>query len=329
MIISTVCNRLWNSRVPPATIRLLFTLVLLAVVPVHAIVVDISAATDTIHPEAPLRMKLSIALEPDEVDAIRAVYVDHESIHVRITDLAGHVVAESEFLPWACMRNWHVWLAQLRHADLAEEWLVLGQWCSTLLPPGQYRIGCELSKISVVNTGEFVAKVKEYSQPLRWEFPLQVLERDNGAVRMQYEELMLRARAVEAMPEEPPKRGHAVELIVYARVPIALPYQLELLRGKVKMYNDLFNECEAVELALYLIDTGRPEAADGLVDVFVDLQAGETEMDPVSREILSRIVLWSIHEMHARGNPDVQALTTGIVERYPKPDDPRPVPGLD
>lgn len=223
----------------------------------------------------------------------------------------------------------HVWLADLRKKKEAEKRLVFEEWCSTSLPPGEYRISFEVSKISVVPAGKAVSENQVFTPSMRLEFPLTVLSRNDGAVRREFAALLETDRQPTTTPEDRLKRAHAVELIAYARSTAALPYQIALLSGDVPMLDGLFIKCHAIDLALHLIECGSREEALGLVRAFSVLNADESAVGPVERDVLSRVVLWAIHELHARGNPEVVEATEAIVSAYEKPRDPRPVPGLD
>jgi len=87
--------------------------------------------------------------------------------------------------------------------------------------------------------------------------------------------------------------------------------------------------CHLIDMVMFFIEGNRQEAAEGLIDEFLDLQDESRPMEKWKRRSLSDIILWAIHEMHARGKPEVVEATEAIVSAYEKPRDPRPVPGLD
>lgn len=171
--------------------------------------------------------------------------------------------------------------------------------------------------------GETASKIQTFTPPMRFEFPLEVLEPDDEAVADEYEDLIERACMRATTPEQWEERAHAVELIVYAHESLALPFQLRMLTGEVPLGKPVFNDCHVIDLATYFIEKNSAEVAQGLADVFLDLSAQTRELDRIDRTFLSEIVLWTIHELHSRGNTEIIRITDDIVADFPKPRDPR------
>lgn len=178
---------------------------------------------------------------------------------------------------------------------------------------------CELGP---VRKGELASVRTFFSPPLRLRFPITVRNSDDETVRGVYQKLLADASTPIGDTEHQAAISRAVESLVYSDEPLALQSQLELLSGGVEMWSTTFKICHSVDLVVNLIDRNTPEVAEGLLKVLEKLEAGKCPVRLDTREVLSEVIVWAIHEMHERGDPEVVAITEPIVQSYPKPADP-------
>lgn len=287
--------------------------------------VAIDSADPSIRPQEPLSLRLSLEMKTYKGRSVHAVFVNNDDIHMRVYDSAGALVSESKRWSWRCnLVPRYEWLARLDDSPegRAEKWIVFNEWCSTSLEPGTYNVTCDISELGIIYAGENVSSREFFSSPIKARFSFRVTAKDDDAVRKRFDELLAKARE-KAGGKDKEEFARAVELIAYSREPLALPYQLKLLSGVVTMYADVFNDCNAIDLTLHLVEENRPEVAKGLADVFDELQSNKVEMESVSRDFLTQLVLWAIHEMHEHGDAKIKEATEAIVKTHPKPADPR------
>lgn len=272
-------------------------------------------------------MRLELRLVAGE-NSVKSVFVNNDNISVRIVNSSGAVIEVSENRPWRCSQNPRfLWLATLSGDPVLDtrRYLVLNEWCSTDLPPGDYSVEVTLSRLGIVKVGKVESEGKNLGPPLTFVLPLAVLATDDDAVCNEFAQLLAEASkpAAGAEYEKHKEIARAIEMIVYSREPLALPAQLELLSGRVEMWSTTFVFCHAVDLLIYLIDQNNTDVAKGLVKALDDLHAAKYPNDSSTRHLLSELVVWAIHEMHERGGPEVMRITEPIVQALPKPRDPR------
>lgn len=288
--------------------------------------ISLVSVDKSIHPQEPLSLELSLELSVYKGRPVRSVFVNNDDMRMRVYASSGSMVSESKPWEWRCNEvPRYTWLAKLDKSELhrAEKSLVFNEWCSTSLLPGDYKVTCDISELGIVYVGESVSSREFFSPPIQVEFSFRVLEKDEGAVRKRYDALLAKASEKVGGRDHKEELARAVELITYSREPLALSYQLKLLSGVVPMYVNVFNDCNAIDLALHLSEQNRPEVAKGLADVFDELRAGHVQMEQVSRSFLSELVLWTVHELHSHGNAEIKEVTEPIVKTFAKPPDPR------
>lgn len=280
----------------------------------------------TIPAGAPLGMILDLKLGPGG-ESIRAAFVENDDIHIRVMGPGGAVVTESKKRGWRCTASpRHVWYARFRGGPVVEtrRYLAFNEWCSTDLPAGRYTVEIALLRLGPLEVGQTTFGMRELDPPPTFSLPLTVHKRNDNATAEEFERLLAEASKPMggAGHEKHKETARAVELIVYSRDPLALPAQLELLSGRIKMWSTTFVTCHAVDLLLNLINRNSPEVAKGLVKAHEDLYFVKYPFESSSRYLLMDLVVWAIHELHAKGDPEVAAHTAPFVQSHPKTVDP-------
>ena len=274
-----------------------------------------------VHPQEPLGLAISLKIQKFKERDVRAAFVNDDNIVLRVYNTEGAVVAESSQRKWDCAEH-NLWLAKFDESKehTASAQFVFNEWCSTAMPSGHYKAVCDINTLGIVYRGENISATEAFSPPVRAEFSFNVLESDDLAVQRRYEALFAIASNIVDYSKRQDEMGKAVELIAYSREQAALPCQLKLLTGIVPMYRTIFDYCTAIELASYLVELDQPDAAKGLLNVYADLENGYVHRE--WRQLLMELVSWSIHEMYARGNPEIVSLTESFIATHAKGPDP-------
>ncbi|MBI2424334.1 MAG: hypothetical protein HYV27_16000 [Candidatus Hydrogenedentes bacterium] len=293
---------------------------------VHGLEFRVSLEPEEIHASSPVELKIEVQREATEND-VRDVSLQVEWIQIALEDEGGGVVAVSVPATWHCPSEFNDILSfPLSETGVATQFVPLSRWCSTAIPPGSYVLRVMIQKYSVFNTDSIIGRARDSDQPVERRLPLRVLETKDAAVRGVYDGC-LRKAINSAVPgvqtSDVVDQGiRAVNCIMYAREAIALPYQLRLFNQEIPYQRPLLNVCHFIDLMLRFVASDRVEVAKGLVDL-LDSKAIREEPGGA---YLPDYIVWTLHEMHARGNPEVMRVTEDVVARYPKPRDPRPGP---
>lgn len=311
-------------------LTVLFTLVLLSSDPrLQGISVDIVPLQQSIAAKGPLSLDLVVSLEGNATSTFRAMFVNYNDLKMRVVDSNGAILEESTTPRWRCeVEPRYIWYANFEasHEYVAREHLAFTEWCSTDLPEGKYRVECEISELGPIKVGVLASERRLFDPPLKISFPLSIVKRSDDAVKLQYEQLLADAGTPVPGATNVDGIARAVELLVYARDPLAVPSQIKLVSGAVEMWKTTYNSCNAIDVLLHLVDLNTPDVASGLCTAFEDLTMVKYPIRPVSRDFLKTLVLWGIHEMHKTGDKDIVRVTDAIVQSYPEPADPRTRP---
>jgi hypothetical protein len=269
---------------------------------------------DTIPPGAPLQMILSYEICPKAGSKIDAVGINYDNLKVIIRDLNGTLREQSTPPPWRASGNFarHIWTIPLLEKQHGEKPLVFNEWCSTGLLPGEYKITCELtvSYSATEQAGEkhFVHK-KVPAPKLQWTLPLTVLKPDDEAVRLDYKRWEEIALKKEGNADENDEKKHAIEMIVYARSSLALPFQISLLTSSP------LNEVYYIDIGRNFISTQHLETAIELMKL---VDGGKYPNDWVKE-----MYCWMIYGLRDSGKTEILKATEEFIKMYPRPREPR------
>lgn len=290
------------------------------------ITIDVAQVEGSIYPQEPLHLKIIVQQDEIADNDVRRLYIEHENIEILIS---GETESqESASLPSGLCRSTsnHYFRASLEDGRDSLQVITVNKWCSTELPAGNYTLTCKIHKFETFSGGQGVGVVTKHNPPIAWKFKVCILDANNILVRRRYHDLLLFAADSANNVAE---RQTAVDSIVYANARLALDSQLDILRGRIQVRAGVLDECHLADLINYLVRQNSANVASGLLQVFWELESQSEKADFVRQKRFHEYVLWAIHAMHSGDNLKVRQLTKEVVERYPRPRDPRPVPGLD
>lgn len=295
-----------------------------------ALTFEVTPEKTSIVSGAPLGLDLTFSLDEVEFANADSVVFEETRIEVDVTDESGQKINPCSLIQSRCpggtLFDSMIMLesdpqVQLRRA--------FNKWCSTQLPPGQYRVQVNVHSIGIGEHGQKQLRLVAPT-PQTDTFELEVRPADESELRSHLDLLLaLAGRTTMGLAkEEQARSAQAVEEIVYSSSPLALPYQIKLLRGFVPFGQGGLELCHMSDLTTHFGALNDPKVAEELVTLFLDIQQGRVSLGP-SRSWVETFVLWTIHELHETGNVEVVDITHPITTHYPKPPDPRPKTGKE
>ena len=192
---------------------------------------------------------------------------------------------------------------------IGQKSIVLNQWCSTLLPSGQYHVICNveyrLRSESRKKEGSEVFKAGPLHET-QLELDIQIIELD----KPKFKKIVETLAGFEVKPEAQSKgewlvkRDIAREMLSFTESELAIPYQLHLLG--VEQYtwrkHDIINS---------LVKSGTLEATNGLVRII--------ENPSIYKEDVKRNLIDAVYKLRETGKPEILTATADFVEKYKRP----------
>jgi len=287
----------------------------------EALNIALQPSASSIYPESPLALTLSMRLDESEQGAVNAVLVDNECIEMRVFASTGEAVSDSPSDNARCRFNPRpMWMARFVSDPTAvrERQLVFNEWCTTDLVPGAYKVVCELSSVDLFVVGEKTAQQRKFSPPMRFEFALEVRERNDDKVKAEYESLLTIAQTQSASGDQSEMRAHALDAIINSNVPLAIPYQIMLLNGDAPYGQGALIACHLHDIASNLINNSSPEIAADLINALQHLESNRSGIKVATFTSCHDTILYILHEIHATGSADVVRLTQDVVDQHTK-----------
>jgi len=230
-----------------------------------------------------------------------------EAFSIKIQDLNGITVAKGDKIQrYGLSRRGALPVAP---GETVQKSIVLNQWCSTLLPPGQYHVIC-----NVEYRLRSESRKKEDSEvfmagPLhekQLELDIQIIELDKPKFKKIIEDLA----GLEVKPEAQSKgewlvkRDIAREMLSFTESELPIPYQLHLLG--VEQYtwrkHDIINS---------LVKSGTLGATNGLVQIIED--------PAIYKEDVKHNLIDAVYRLRETGKPEIVTATAGFVKKYKRP----------
>lgn len=192
---------------------------------------------------------------------------------------------------------------------ISQKSIVLNQWCSTLLPPGQYHVICKveyrLRSESRKKEGSEVFKAGPVHRK-QLELNIQIDNMD----KTKFKEMLEALVSFEVKPETQSKgewlakRDIAREKLAFTESELAIPYQLQLLR--IDPYTwfgpDIINS---------LVRSGTPEAASGLMQIIED--------PSICKEDVKHVLIDGVYRLRETGKPDIVKATDEFARKHKRP----------
>jgi hypothetical protein len=195
--------------------------------------------------------------------------------------------------------------------QMTQKSIVLNQWCSTLLPPGRYRVICHVeyrlrsedTKIPGTEHGFKAGPLHTIELDLN----IQILEMDRSKFKKILEDMARREvkTDTQSQAEWLAVRRIAREMITFAESDLGVPYQLHILRVAPSTWLkwDVINS---------LVRSETLEAAEGLVQIIED--SPECGIEDVRREIID-----AVYRLRETGKSDIMNATKEFILKYKRP----------
>jgi len=199
---------------------------------------------------------------------------------------------------------------------ISQKSIVLNQWCSTLLPPGQYHVICNVeyrldsedTRIPGTENGFKAGPVHR----TQLELDIQIIQMD----KVKFKEMLETLVRFEVKPEAQSKREWlakrdlAREKLAFTESELAVPYQLQLLR--IDPYTwfgpDAINS---------LVKSGTLEAASGLMQIIEDTS--------ICKEDMKHVLIDGVYRLRETGKTEIVNATKEFVAKYKRPALAKPV----
>lgn len=279
---------------------------------------DISVDIETRQVVPGMPLYLYVDIKRHEGGAPDPVEVEFHSIYrlkLEIRDHLGQIVGARPPETLSVCGAGFMFDVPLKPGQSFRKTIIVHQWCSTELPQGDYTIALKIARAGGTST----SPLKDFGGD--FVFPFTVLPRDDDAVRARFAALLTTSIESEGIPRDNKVRFLAMDTLVFAQGPLALPYQLELVRlSHDQIWGIIFNENRVIELFRYVARSGDARTARQLLE-FSELAFLDEEKKPERENSYGvwTYLSWTIRALHHTGDEEIKAFTKAFVEQYPKP----------
>jgi hypothetical protein len=195
--------------------------------------------------------------------------------------------------------------------QIAQKSIVLNQWCSTLLPPGQYHVACyveyrlrsEATRIPDTEPPLFNAGPIHRAQ---LDFNIELIRSDVSKYKgilenLAKNEIRKEGRTFREWQQE---REIARNMIAFTEWEAAVPYQLNVLRleGYTRLSWDVINS---------LVKSKTLEATIGLIQIVED--------PSFYNEGIKNQLIDAVYRLRETGKPDIIKATEEFIKKYERP----------
>lgn len=270
---------------------------------------SIETSKKTFYPGEPILLTLKIANKRSQVESIFFGADGIGAFSMEIYD-CNKIVAKGVKIERAgpSIRG----PLELPTGKIAQKSIVLNQWCSTLLPPGQYHVVCYVEyrlfsentkipgtehgfKAGPLHTTDLGLDINIIKMDIS-EFE-KILERLNGGV------IATNAKTKENLVNHEIAR----EMLVFAESELAVPYQLNILKTEQSTWRKL----DAINS---LVRSNTLEAANGLVQIVSENEVSPNRIEDVKREIID-----AVYRLRETGKSDIINATDEFVRKHKRP----------
>jgi hypothetical protein len=195
----------------------------------------------------------------------------------------------------------------------ANKTVVLNRWCSTILPPAEYRLICRLEyrlqseRTPIPGSDNGFNSGPLHHLELSTHFSIQEADPSKYEAILGSLQISRSKKPDESSIEWYEAETLAREMVVLAEWEAAVPYQLRVLNVAL----DTWLRQDAIRA---LGRSKNPAAARGLV-AFID---GPTYVEDVKVDAIG-----AVYTLRGSGNPEILAATEDLVRRHPRPDPPK------
>jgi len=193
--------------------------------------------------------------------------------------------------------------------QIGQRSIVLNQWCSTILPIGQYHIICRVEPYLLPNVANPNVTVKALRLPVVvLELDIQVAKMDNSKFKQILADLAKRAFKTNLKTrEEFSVREIAREMLTFTESDLAVSYQLEVLRiePSTRLRRDVINS---------LARSGTLEAANGLLQTIIENEDCLERIEDIKWHVID-----AVYRLRETGKADIINATDEFVSKYKRP----------
>ncbi|MHC4526384.1 MAG: hypothetical protein ACYS29_00795, partial [Planctomycetota bacterium] len=264
---------------------------------------SIETSKETFYPGEPVLLTLKVTNTTDQQAEIDFGSDGIEAFSMEIHDSDGLVAKGGKIQRGGLTR---IGTLVVPPGRTSQKTVVLNQWCSTLLSPGQYHVICRVEphlQLPPVSR-DAMTRLRPLATATL-ELDIRLVKADDSNFERILENLARRAvrRNLQNM-EDVADRDLAREMIAFAESPLAVPYQLRILRY-----------VQYTRLRWDILDTlarsGTLEAAKGLVQIFEDRSIYKGDME--------RRIIDAIYRLRETGKPAIVKATNKFVAKYERP----------
>jgi hypothetical protein len=268
---------------------------------------SIKTAKNVFYPGEPVLLILRIKNSGTQKEIVNLGMDGIEAFSFEILDSNNIVVAKGNVIQRFGMSR--LGTLAIPVGKIAQKTIVLNQWCSTLLPPGRYRVICNVEyRLRSESRKKEDSKVFKAGpvHKKQLELDTQIIEMD----KTKFKEMLEALVAFEVKSETQSKgerlanRDIAREMLAFTESELAVPYQLQLLR--VDQYTwrrrDIINS---------LARSKTLEAATGLMQIIEDPSIYKEDVKPV--------LIDGVYRLRETGKAEIINATDRFVAKHKRP----------
>jgi hypothetical protein len=272
---------------------------------------SIQTSKKTFYPGEPVLLTLNIRNAGKQKERIDFGTHDLEAFSMEIRDGSNKVVAKGGKIRrpgFAAFRP-----TIIPAGKTGQKSIVLNQWCSTLLPPGQYHVICNVEYRLRSEATRILGTEKGFKagprHTIELDLNIQILEMDRSKFKKILEDMARREvkTDTQSQAEWLAEWRIAREMITFAESDLAVPYQLHILRVAPSTWLkwDVINS---------LVRSETLEAAEGLVQIMRENEDCPQCIEDVKREIID-----AVYRLRETGKSDIIKATDEFVLKYKRP----------
>lgn len=239
-------------------------------------------------------------------------------VQIKILDKEGKVLAEPDEDACRTAEGREIQFVVLRPGEEKRFQFVVNEWCSTDLAAGEYRLLFSYKQ----ERWEYEA---EPPMIFSKEFPIRIRPRDDDALRQIFTELLRKAACKECGTPVADAQN-SLEMLVYATAPLALPFQLQLLDGRMLEADAKFYIQYYITLADQFAQLRSVEACRGMIELltssepktvaFLGARRPLAEGERKSEGIGSAAMAGAVCRLKDADDPAIRAMCGEYIERY-------------
>lgn len=280
---------------------------------------SIQTSKEGFYPGEPVLLTLKIKTTGQKEEKINFGMDGIEAFSLEIRDASNKTVAKgSKIQRFGLSRPG---ILKVLPGQTVQKSIVSNQWCSTLLPPGQYRVVCQIDRpgkfySEKIKSGDRIVVVtkRHYETMAVLELNIQLLETDNSEFKKILADLAeLAFKRNVRTRSELENMWISKEMLTFAESDMAVPYQLKL----VKDATTTWMKWDAINS---LVRSGTLEAANGLMQIISENEACAECIEDIRWEVID-----AVYRLRETRKSDIINATDEFVAKYKRPVLGRPV----